>query len=448
MAALAALAALGAAVTAGLAAAVPVVPKEAPIFRKFEGKQKGLPPDKLPKWYGRHPNPPKVEKLALEIPGGVQKQTRREAMLRTKLRKGDMPDIDEFERAIQVFASRARQDVTWLPVQRREFMRRAKRWAGEMLLQELQPSARTLQFLLLGCASVGDVSGAEWYVQWMERNNRTLGRLEYNALITAHGIEGNPTKACEWFDKMQASGCAPDAKSYAGKVEAWERVGNRKRMLEVLAQMQEEEASGRMADPVHPRDTALPYYAMARSYVKVADTPRALAVLKHLQAKKIPLTHEAHRLRLEVHLRTPPGPRRSVPEIERAFRDVIRCRPKNGPLYSSRLGRWCRYALGNSRYEEILNEMGTSEEALIPDLPGGEASRRWRRASIQAALRGRRNSGRHAIHRPSEDEKWFRKRLQAREGAKMGEVKGGFRIAAESGLPEWMTLKKPEKHGY
>jgi len=186
---------------------------------------------------------------------------------------------------------------------------------------------------------------------------------------------------------------------------------------------------------------------MARSYVRVADSPRALALLKHLQVKKVPLTHEAHKLRLEVHLRTPPGPRRSLPEIERAFRDLVRSRPKKGPLYGNRLGMMCRYALGSQQYEDILKEHGTSEEELVADIPSGEATRRWRRANIMAALE-KHKSGREAIQKKREDQKLFRKRLKAREGAQMGKVEGGYRVAGQEGLPEWMTLPAPEKFGY
>jgi len=439
--------------TAGLAVTMPrgapIAPREASIFRKMEGKQKNLPPDKLPRWYGRHPNPTKKEYLPLKIPGKVQRPTRREAALRQKLRKADTPDAAEFEKAIQVFANRARQEVQWLPVQRREFMRRAKRWAGEMLLQDLAPSAPTLRSLLLGCSSVGDVSGSQFYVEWMQRNNRKLGRLEYNAVITTHAVEGNPEQANEWLQRMREAGVRPDAKSYAGVVEAWERVGNRKGMLEGILAMREAEAMGELGEPMDPHDAALPYYAMARSYVKVADSPRALAVLKYLQAAGVPLTVEAHKLRLEGHLRTPPGPRRSVTEIERAFRDVVKYGPKGGPLYSKRLARMCRYALGQARYKAILEEMGVSEEAVTPDLPSSESARTWRRASIQAALRKRECTGVSAIKRASnKDEKWFERRLQARRGAKLGKVAGGIRVPGESGLPEWMTLTRPELHGY
>merc|ERR1719401_1684456 len=113
-----------------------------------------------------------------------------------------------------------------------------------------------------------------------------------------------------------------------------------------------------------------------------------------------------------------------------------------------KLGRMCRYALGNRRYEEILEELGTNEEAVLPSLSDSEDAKRWRLASMQAALKSRRFSGKTAIMRPNEDNKWFWKRIKQREGAKLGKVAGGFRMPAETGLPEWMTLQKPEKFGY
>mmetsp|Transcript_26983 Transcript_26983/g.56028 ORF Transcript_26983/g.56028 Transcript_26983/m.56028 type:complete len:473 (-) Transcript_26983:61-1479(-) len=440
-----ALAALGVSLGADLAVAVP---KEAEIFRSIETKRKKpLAPNELPRFYGRHPNPTKVEELPLEIPGNVQQPTRRESMLRAQLKSGEMPTNEEFERPIQVFSTRARQDVKYLSVQRREFNRRAKNWAREMIVQGLEPSTPTLQMLMLGCAAVGDGSGTEWYLDWMMMHNRPLGRLEYNAVIGAYGVEGEPMEARKWLDRMREAGIAPDAKSYAGIVEAWERIGNRKRMLEALLEMRQAEAGNELGDPLDPRHAALPYYAMARSYVRVADSPRALALLKHLQAKKVPLTHEAHKLRLEVHLRTPPGPRRSLPEIERAFRDLVRSRPKKSPIYSNKLGMMCRYALGSQQYEDILKEHGTSDEEVVADIPSGEATRRWRRANIQAALE-KHKSGREAIQKKREDQKLFRKRLKAREGAQMGKVEGGYRVAGQAGLPEWMTLPAPEKFGY
>jgi len=423
------------------------LPKEAPIYRSIETRRKReMPPHKLPKFYGRHPNPTKPERLPLEVPGGVQKPTKREAALRAKLNHGEKPAKEDLEKVIQVFANRARQELRWLAVQRREFIRRGKRWAGEMLLQELEPGTPTVQVLLLGCAATGDVSGAEWWVRWLGRNARPVGRLEYNCVIAAHGTEGQPREAERWLERMRVAGFAPDARSFAGVVEAWERVGNRKRMLQVLLQMQEAEGGGQLGAPLDPRDAALPYHALARSYTKVADAPRALSVLKHLQAGPSPLTHETHKLRLEAHLRTP-GRRRSCEEVERALRDAVGARPGSGPLFHGRLAAMCRNTIGDGRFEEILAELGTSEEELVPDLPGPDASERWRVASIQAAMKGP-STGKGAIQKKNDDERWFRRRIKARKGAKMGEIQGGYRMPGTQGMPEWMTLPVPVRYGY
>jgi len=405
-----------------------------------------LPKGLLPKWFGKHPNPTRRERLALEIPGGVQRPTKRETVLRSQLRQGELPSLEEFDKTVQVFAQRARQEIRWLPVQRREFIRRAKRWASEMLLQDMMPSRLSLQLLLLACAATGDVSGARWWFQWAVKQGLKLGRLEYNALIGAHGAEGQPREAQTWLNRMREEGIVPDAKSYAGLVEAWDRIGNRERMLQTILEMKRAEAEGNLGEPTDPKDSALPYYVMARSYAKVADAPRALAILKTLQARGMPLSHEAHKVRLEAHLRVPSGPRRSVPEIERALIDLISNKPSDGPLYHSRLSGLCRSALGSQRYEEILRSLGTSDLELVPELPGTDASAVWRRASIQAALRTAA-TGKSAVQGKSDDERFFRKRLNARKQAQMGEIQVGYRVPGEKGLPEWMTLQKPEKFG-
>merc|ERR1712037_567149 len=109
--------------------------------------------------------------------------------------------------------------------------------------------------------------------------------------------------------------------------------------------------------------------------------------------------------------------------------------------------------MGSHRYEEILAELGTSDEELIADLPGADATLRWRRAGIQAVMRGKKRrtrgtSGKNAIYGSREDEKHFMRRLRLRSSAaQMGEITAGYRMAGEKGLPEWMKLKKPERYG-
>jgi len=354
---------------------------------------------------------------------------------------------EEFEKLVEVFSNRARSEIKWMPVQRRQFLKRAKRWAGEMVLQDREPSQLTVRRLLLACAANGDVSGAEWWMRWMQKNDRPIKRLEYDAAIGAYGEEGLPRGARGWFERMVEAGIAPDARSYAGVIQAWEKVGNRKRMLQVLLEMRDAEAQGQLGRPLDPRDAALPYLAAARSYADVADAPRTIAILKHLQAQEIPLTFEAHLMRLEVHLRTPPGPRQSLTEIERALRDVIVSRPGSRAILSSTLCDMCRLTIGTQRYDDILSELGVKQSEISAEPPGASLAERWRSSRLAKAVEDK-DTGRQVLMRKNEDDKWFKGRLQARQGAVMGEIETGYRIPAERGLPEWMTLPLPERYGY
>jgi len=429
----------------GLAA----LPVEAPLFRSVEVKRKRPLKDgeQLPKWYGKHPCPEEPEEIMTKIPGEVESETQREADLRKKLRYKELVTNEEFEKLVEVFSSRARSELKWMPVQRRHFLKRAKRWAGEMVLQDREPSQITVRRLLLACAANGDVSGAEWWMRWMQKNNRPIKRLEYDALIGAYGEEGLPRGARGWLERMVQAGFAPDARSYAGVIQAWEKLGNRKRMLTVLQEMRDAETQGHLGKPLDPRDAALPYLAAARSYADVADAPRALAILKHLQAREIPLTYEAHLLRLEVHVRTPPGPRQSLTEIERALRDVILERPLGKAVLSSALCDMCRYTLGEENYLRILQELGVQQKEISVTPIGADLADQWRRSRLARAMEDE-DTGRQVLMRKNEDDKWFKGRLEARQGAVMGEIETGYRIPAEQGLPEWMTLPLPERYGY
>jgi len=422
------------------------IPVEAPMFRTIEVVRKKTrgKPKPLPRWYGRHPCPPDKVRLDQNIPGGTQNSTKREARLRGMLKRGEK-DREEFDKTIQVFAQRARQEVRYLSMQRREYIRRAKRWAGEMVLQGLEPSTKSLKMLLLGCSSTGDTESVQHWFKFMKKRGHKMGRFEYNAVIGAHGNEGYPHEASMWMERMRAAGFAPDARTYASLVDAWERIGNRQRMLQVMREYQDAEEAGELGEPLDPRDVALPYYALARTYAKAADAPRAVSVLKVLQAKGIPMTREVHRLRLEAHLKMP-GRQRSIPEIERALRDLLATRPEAGPLYQSRFSTLCRNVLGDNRYEEILHEFRTSDKDLVPALPTAEEKILWRRANVQAAL-WKYTPGRGVITRHREDQKFMRWRKFQRRTSRMGQIEGGYRVAGEKGLPEWMTIPDIEKFG-
>eukprot|EP00971_Amphidinium_carterae_P156818 3108752-Amphidinium_carterae.1 len=156
-----------------------------------------------------------------------------------KLREGPPPSADEFEGLVSVFASWAADRVRWLPVQRQLFTKRSRKWLGEMIEQGYEPSPDLILQVLKGCAAAGDVMGAQYWVTWIMRHDREVGRAEFNAVIEACGEDGWPVEARAWMRRMQESGQLPDAESYAGLVAAWERTGNRARMLQVLAEMQE-----------------------------------------------------------------------------------------------------------------------------------------------------------------------------------------------------------------
>jgi len=141
-------------------------------------------------------------------------------------------------------------------MQRREYIRRAKRWAGEMVLQGLEPSTKSLKMLLLGCSSTGDTESVQHWFKFMKKRGHKMGRFEYNAVIGAHGNEGYPHEASMWMERMRAAGFAPDARTYASLVDAWERIGNRQRMLQVMREYQDAEEAGELGEPLDPRGGA------------------------------------------------------------------------------------------------------------------------------------------------------------------------------------------------
>ncbi|CAE8625731.1 unnamed protein product [Polarella glacialis] len=426
------------------------VPKEAHNYRSVEvvrrrtkAKQRVVQ-RKMRIPFGKHPS--KEEKRMREafLPGRVHEATKREATMRLSLQKGTVPASEDFDRVVQVFARRARQEMKWASVQRREFIRRAKRWATEMLLQELEPSPTTVQALMLGFAVTGDRAGAKWWLSWLQRTpGREAGRLAYNCVIEAFGMDGRPKEAEAWLNQMREAGIVPDARSHAGVVQAWERIGNRQAMLEKLLQVRDLEADGELGEPLNPTDAGLPYYALARSYMKVADAVRALSVLKLLQAKRVPLSVEAHLLRLESHLRVPPGPRRSVPEIERAFVDVVKNRPKSGPVMMPELAEKCGWALGQERFQEILAQHGAGfADVVATELPSQNRVHGYRIAKVQTSIASGQGP-KLSLNLKEDDGEYIKQRLRDRRGAKVGVVKAGIRIPGQKGLPEWMTLPKP-----
>lgn len=434
-------------------------PKEARMFRVVERNKKSVPNFKIvkkPSYIASHPCPPKEEVLDLAIPGDVQKPSLREDNLRMKLRRREIPTNEEFDKVIQIFALRAADELKYLALQRREFIRRAKGWAAEMLMQELEPSPMTVNVLMKGFVATGDVSGAKFWITWMERSGRYPGRFHYNCVIRCFGLEGRPHEAMDWFERLQEAGHYPDHVSYGGLVEAWERLGNRMAMLSILMEVKKAEADGDIPKPKSESDRGLPYYPLARSYMSVGDAPRALAVLKLLKDMDIPLTVEAYKIRLQTHLKVPRGPRRDVDEIERAFRDLIAQRPEGGKFMLRKMLDEVKKAIGESAFEDILKEFDVKDEDLAAEVLGNEAAKKWRTNMIKACVAFQRSAGKRNIHvngkgllRSNEDEGYrFRKRQKELEsGGVMGETAAGYRVATGT-LPEWLTLKKPIKFGY
>merc|ERR1740117_978954 len=218
-------------------------------------------------------------------------------------------------------------------------------------------------------------------------------------------------------------------------------------MLEAVAEFQRAESDGNIGEPLDERDQGLPYYSLARTYAKSADAARAISVLKVLQAKKIPMTRETHRIRLEALLRTP-ARRRNPTEVERAFHDLLVMRPKDGPLMQSRLANMIKSSLGEERYSEIIAGHGADEKLLVPDLPDSEAKILFRRANAMQSLIKYR-PGKDVISRKYEDERFFNKRQKSLKssGPAMGKVTSGTRVEGERGLPEWMQIPEPQAYG-
>lgn len=405
--------------------------------------------DPYPWYHGRHPcHDWQVREFPKKIlPGNVSKATRREVMIRDILMDREVPEQEEFDKLVQVFAQRSRQKHKWLAVQRREFLRRAKRWAGEMLLQDMQPCDKSVRLILLGCEATGDISGAQWWFGWMERYGRAVGRMEYNSVIGALATEGQPMEATKWLNRMSEAGVKPDARSYAGVIEAWEKIGNRRQMLNTLVEMQQAERDGELADSRWRSDYQMPYVAMAGTYSKVGDAARAVSLLKVTQVKQVPTNWEVHRVRLEAHLKTTPM-RRSEEDIEAALQDFLSAYAdsKKAPKITEEMSINLQESL-QERFDEILEENGLTVDSLSPELHGVEELPQWRMACAAWAIR-KKAHGIRAIRPQNQDEQFIRKRMKQMQGPKFGETPSGrYRIPNEAGLPEWMTVPEPIRYG-
>mmetsp|Transcript_4740 Transcript_4740/g.11953 ORF Transcript_4740/g.11953 Transcript_4740/m.11953 type:complete len:482 (-) Transcript_4740:131-1576(-) len=428
------------------------MPSEAPLFFSVEQpiRLQDRPTGSM-KWFQAHPMPQEIPEMPEHLPGEVDKPTRRENLIRAKLNGGMKPSPLEFDKIIQVFAQRARLSAQWAPVQRREFIRRAKRWASEMVLQDMSPSDKSVKLILLGCEATGDTSGAQWWFGWMERYGRKLGRLHYNAVLGTFGVQGQPYEARQFMGRMREAGFKPDYRGYAAVIDAWEKAGNRRAMLQTILEMQEAEKAGELGEPLKATDQQRPYLALASSYAKVGDASRAISVLKVLQEKQVPMDHEVHRVRIEAHLRTPEA-RRSAEDIREALRSFLDSQRGSSrkPEISKTMSDELSTALGQA-YGDVLREFGLEEGDVVPELPSSQTIMLWRRKTLINAMEQHRG-GAGAMRPRSGEERFFRDRINARKGPKFGEHAGGYRIpdtrgAAFQGIKEWMTIPKPVKYG-
>jgi len=399
---------------------------------------------------------------AMEIPGQVSKPTQRETQVRRELIEGRLPEVEELNRIVQVFAQRSRQEVRYpLLIQRKEFAKRAKGWAWEMLLNDMLPSRRTYKLLILGFGATGDHSAARWWIKWQKRAyGQATSRLEMNCLIEAYAIAGRPAEAIRHLREMGDLGLKPDARSFASVIKAWEQIGNRHQMLRWLKTFLRAERLNVTGEALDPRDAGLPYYAMAESYVKVADAVRAMSLLKAVKDKGVPLSIEAYRLRLDVLLRVREN-RRSIDQVQRALVDFVKNWPKNGPIFSKDLYARCCEVLGEERVVGIfaVHTDNGGEGLVHEDKLKSDALQQWQLAQLNIAITrsiktGKRHkaiAGTSLLLSKEDDDKTFRKKKDARGPVKVPDLDQGFRIlkreAAKKGLPEWMGLKKPIRYG-
>eukprot|EP00933_Yihiella_yeosuensis_P004458 TRINITY_DN108827_c0_g1_i1.p1 TRINITY_DN108827_c0_g1~~TRINITY_DN108827_c0_g1_i1.p1 ORF type:complete len:525 (-),score=78.34 TRINITY_DN108827_c0_g1_i1:60-1634(-) len=430
------------------------VPKEAQNFRHLEyvhKRERGWKGKTLPKWFAQHPCPPTITLLDRAIPGKVEKATPREKRMRRHLAEGMDVEDSEFNHVIQVFARRATKEMEWMSAQRREFLRRARRWAFEAILQKRQLSRTTVQVILDGCAATGTIGGAKYWFRYMQQNQSwPVGRREYNNMIHTFGKAARPHEAAKWLTWMDKANVTADAKSYAGMVEAWEQLGNRHYMLTTLLELRAREAAGTLAEPEKPSDHALPYYAAAKSYMVVGDLARTISILKVAKEKGLPLTSEAHIIRLRAHLKVPKQ-RRSHDQIRNALIDAILARQEDEPIMELKVFQWTRAALGDENMAEILEQLDVTHADLIAPLPDTQTVQKWRKAQIQWAVLQDTQGGRlPCLMAEDMDFKYLRREMKARAGPKMGLIRTGIREAIptkdKDGIPEWMRLTQPIKY--
>jgi len=251
---------------------------------------------------------------------------------------------------------------------------------------------------------------------------------------------------------MRKKNMLPDARSYGSIADAWEKLGNRKMMLNTVLDFQDAEKNGKLGEALRPEDAGLPYYSLARSYMNVGDARRSMAVLKTVRDKGIPLTVEAYRIRLENFLKVP-GPQRDAEQIERAFVDALRNKPGNEPLFSEvTRERLCRalgrgdLEKGSELYFQILDEIGIDESEIVLPMEADPIEvQRWKTDGLRSAMK-RRFTGKSLILKPEDEDAKMRWRFYSRSRPEVEPITvGGYRRVptTKEGFPEWMRTRKP-----
>eukprot|EP00931_Biecheleriopsis_adriatica_P048003 TRINITY_DN27713_c0_g1_i1.p1 TRINITY_DN27713_c0_g1~~TRINITY_DN27713_c0_g1_i1.p1 ORF type:complete len:529 (+),score=73.40 TRINITY_DN27713_c0_g1_i1:71-1657(+) len=451
------------------------IPKQAPISRSVETAQDKLEQVRgyaLAKHIGKHPYYAgrKYRLRRPFYPQKVKQPTKREEKIRSMLRLGENVSNEEFDKVIQVFAQRSRQDLVYgLSFQRRLLIQKAKGWAYEMLLQKMKPSRTTVQVLMLGFAANSDFAGAISWLKWLNKKTKEkAGPLEYNAVIQAFSNAGQPLEAATWFKNMERAGFRPDARSYASLMNGWEKIGNRHEMLRLMVKFREAEKKGELGDSGNPRDAGLPYYALARSYAKVGDAVRAMSILKAVKNRGVPLSTEAYRLRLRALAGYPSNQQTEEQrqQIMRAFVDLVKRKSEKFPVMSQDLFDLARTAIGfgwQDRIQRECQQMGCDFEDLVPPEKNSFWLEKYKEYNVLNSYKmsspqkpsGRRHRivqrylpGLGPLFRRNNDNKMFLKKVRQRQEFKIGPTKSGLeRMETRRGLPEWMKLKKPVIYG-
>lgn len=400
------------------------------------------------RWYGKHPNPQAPEERPqLIIPGGVERKTVREAKLVKRLRSGEDVPAEELDRCVQVFGMRAQQTDRWIPIQRKEFKRRAWLWARRMKDRNMEPSFFSIRVLIQACSAVGDLAGTRGWIAELQSADEPMLLSDYVALARVTAKNSRPHQVLAIMSDMEKAGTKPDARVWTALMRSWYHLGNRGEMLRTLKRYQEARAAGdviRVAGDEDGADEAEPYVVAAESFANVGDVRRTEALLRKIVDEVGELGPSALLARLEAHVRTSPL-RRRLQDVENALQESVAAAPLGQPLFaSSEIPNLVKRIIGPPRYYEILEEQDTVEEALMPPQVDPEEYRNWHLAKWQEIREMDHDTARkrrHFLHwkqRPV----WRPKKPLM----KVGKVSpNGLLYRPKSALwngPEWMRIQE------